>query len=408
MKFRLLAVLFLLAGVISTKADITSPLTGSIVIPPGSPGPAGPAGAAGPAGPQGIPGPMGPMGPMGPSGPQGTPSPPVTAPPAVDGLTGAPAGLPQYPAMLNGYKAPPPWKVAGVDYHVGIPDGQVLTDWRLSASIPASSYNAATGLIYLGPGDVDLENIDFSLGTGAALYNPSGAGAKNIHIKGCNFNAPAGGQSGWPLLDQNQANVLIESSKFNGVNALAGWNSFFATNGNLTLQYNWFLNSPSQITQWNAASSGKSIIVKYNLFDNMLLSAGAHRNYLEINANNVSVGYDVEYNTTFQSWSDGGQGGEGFQIYPNGTGLTLTNPVFANNTMIAKPGVGSAPLGQPTMSYLVHGSGSTGTTISGTATNADNFFDISGAFGAYYVGSMAGWSSSGNTDMNTGATITPQ
>jgi hypothetical protein len=323
-----------------------------------------------------------------------------------DGSAGAPLGVAQHPAMLSGYKVRPSWKVAGVDYHVGIPDGQVLKDWRTIVD-PNVWFDPLKGLVYLGPGDVDLENIDFSLGPGAALYNPASNGAKHIHLKGDYFNAPAGGQSGWPLLDQNQADVIIESCKLDAINAVAGWNSFFATNGNLTLLYDWFLNSPSQITQWNAASSGKVIVNKYNLFDNMRLSAGAHRNYLEINANNVSVGYDVEYNTTYQDLSDGGQGGEGFQIYPNGTGLTLASPVFANNTMIAKPGIGSAPLGQPTMSALVHGSGGSSTSITGTASNINNYFDPSGALVPYYAGTMAGWTSSGNINMNTGAAITP-
>jgi len=399
----LLPAIFLLCGIGELDADIIikTPLTGTVTIPPGP---------AGPTGPQGIPGPPGPAGPAGPQGPSSpsvpTPPPPPSPPSTGDGSAGAPAGAPQYPAMLNGYKVPPPHKVAGVDYHVGIPDGQVLKDWRTIVD-PNVWFDPLKGLVYLGPGDVDLENIDFSLGTGAALYNPSGSGAKHIHLKNDYFNAPAGGQMGWPLLDQNQADVLIESSKFDGINAGGGWNSFLATNGNLTLLYDWFINSPSQITQWNAASSGKVIVSKYSLYDNMRLAPGAHRNYLEINANNVTVGYDVEYNTTYQDLSDGGQGGEGFQIYPNGTGLTLRTPVLANNTMIAKLGVGSDPLGQPTMSALVHGSAGTGTTIIGGATNTGNYFDISGALSAYYAGSMTGWPNTQNIDMNTGALIIP-
>ena len=48
--------------------------------------------------------------------------------------------------------------------------------------------------------------------------------------------------------------------------------------------------------------------------------------------------------------------------------------------------------------------------ISGTGQNKKNYFDRSGAYGAYYPGSFTqalGWSSSGNIDMNTGAIITP-
>ena len=47
-----------------------------------------------------------------------------------DGYANAPPGPIQRPALLAGYSARPPWKVAGVDYAVGIPAGTVLTDWQ--------------------------------------------------------------------------------------------------------------------------------------------------------------------------------------------------------------------------------------------------------------------------------------
>jgi hypothetical protein len=414
---KICAILLVAAAMLgAARADIISPyVSGTITIKPpqGPPGPQGPAGIPGVPGQQGIPGIPGQAGPMGPPGPPGTPVVPPPPPPpppplAGDGSAGAPSGAPQYPAMLTGYAHRPPWKVAGVDYHVGIPDGQPLTDWHTLVSNAALGVNLTTGLIYINA-DAEIDNVDFSLGTGAALYNPSG-GAKKIHLKGCNFNSPAGGQSGWPLLDQNQADVIIESTNFNGINAGGGWNSFLATNGNLTLLYDWFINSPSQIVQWNAAASGKTITAKYNLYDNMRLSSGSHRNYLETNANNVNILYDVEYNTTYQDWSDGGHGGQGFQIYSNGTGVTFTNPIISNNVMIAKPGILSAPLGQPTMSALIAGNAGSGTIVTGGQVN-NNYFDQSGALGVFYGASMTraqGWSSSGNTDMKSGAIITPQ
>jgi hypothetical protein len=58
------------------------------------------------------------------------------------------------------------------------------------------------------------------------------------------------------------------------------------------------------------------------------------------------------------------------------------------------------------MSYVVHGSDNV--VLNGV--NRDNFFDLRGAFGAYYPGTMTparGWTSSGNIDLNTGRAITP-
>lgn len=146
----------------------------------------------------------------------------------------------------------------------------------------------------------------------------------------------------------------------------------------------------------------------------------SHRNYLEQDAGGT-IGWDVEFNTTYQSWSNGSQGGEGFQIYSNSGSIVFLNPVFSNNTMIARRGI-PTPAGiqphagviipdtnGPTMSGLVHGPGG-GSTVSGTGQNNNNYFDASGATAAYYHGTMtpaAGFSSSGNIDMNTGALIVP-
>src|ERR1700744_2260487 len=53
----------------------------------------------------------------------------VTA--GADGCVEAPAGTPQHPKLLDIYQGNrPPWNVAGVDYHVGLPEGTRLTDWQ--------------------------------------------------------------------------------------------------------------------------------------------------------------------------------------------------------------------------------------------------------------------------------------
>jgi hypothetical protein len=81
----------------------------------------------------------------------------------------------------------------------------------------------------------------------------------------------------------------------------------------------------------------------------------------------------------------------------------MTSPALKYNTMVAKQSAGSN-----TMSYAIHGQ-YTGTTTTGGA-NTGNYFDLSGATGAYYPNTMTptqNWTSSGNINMKTGATITP-
>jgi hypothetical protein len=53
----------------------------------------------------------------------------VTAQPPFSALAQQPGG--QHPALLAGYAKRPPWKVAGVDYAVGVPATATLTDWQL-------------------------------------------------------------------------------------------------------------------------------------------------------------------------------------------------------------------------------------------------------------------------------------
>ena len=46
-----------------------------------------------------------------------------------DGSANAPVGSPQLPNLLDSYGASrPAWGVAGVDYHVGVPQGLALKD----------------------------------------------------------------------------------------------------------------------------------------------------------------------------------------------------------------------------------------------------------------------------------------
>jgi len=345
-----------------------------------------------------------------------------------DGCSGAPRGRPQYPGLLSGYKVRPPWNVAGVDFRVGVPEGQPLVSWQTLSS-PNYSVDLDTGSIRPSA-DCVFNNVDFSDGLGAGINNVSGTGANNITFINCYFNSSQWGHYVAPLQDTNGAKVTFENCIFDGIGTyykLSGFNAFMLVNGNLTLLYNWFRNSPAQVVDYNPAT-GKAIVAKYNFYDNMLHNLGscvptcsyteAHRNYLQLQNNNVTIGYDVEFNTTFQSWSNAGQGGEGFQIYSNGTGYIITNPVISNNTMIARPGVPTPYPVQfpnvevtdvPVMSALIHGT-APGTTVSGTGQNNNNYFDVSGATAAYYPGTMtpaAGYSSSGNIDMNTGALIVP-
>src|SRR5690242_16052413 len=82
-----------------------------------------------------------------------------------DGASGAPAGAPIRPTILNGYAVRPPWKVAGVDYAVGVPSGTALKDPSL-ISMAGVSVNKTAHTVTVAGSNVVLTGYDFSLGGG--------------------------------------------------------------------------------------------------------------------------------------------------------------------------------------------------------------------------------------------------
>ncbi len=331
-----------------------------------------------------------------------------------DGLSGAYNGRPQYPNLLNGYCVRPPWNVAGVDYPVGIPPGTVMKDWR-TVNDPAITPNPTTGFMRLdgiAGGNVTLRNIDFSLGIGAVIYNASG-GAASITCINCKFALPATSSQQYgvvaPIHDQNAAVIVVQNCFFDGKNM--GASTFLSVQGTTTMQYNWFINAWQHILEFNSTTNA-TLTYKYNLIDVAAIGPGAHMNFLQ-GGSAGSPKYFVSFNTNFQQTPGGA---EGWQFEAGATGaIAFDNPQFTNNVSISRKvaaatdSSGTPRLGPNSMSYHIHGVSSPDSVV-GTGINNNNYFDLSGAYNAYYPGTMTpakGWSSSGNIDMNTGAAITP-
>src|SRR6185437_9644796 len=88
----------------------------------------------------------------------------------IDGSKNAPAGTPQFPTLLSGYAARPPWSVAGVDYHVGIDRSRYPTNAALKDPAPGGTLAAA------------LSSIGGTLSTNRITFN--GSSADNCVIDG--------------------------------------------------------------------------------------------------------------------------------------------------------------------------------------------------------------------------------
>src|SRR5262249_54250186 len=158
----------------------------------------------------------------------------------------------------------------------------------------------------------------------------------------------------------------------------------------VTLEYNWLKNFPQHVLELTQSSGTSfSVIYKYNLIQQGAEQSGAHLNYIQFSSG-TATSVDVEYNTSYQTPQSGS--GEGYQFYDNASGGSISNVTLSNNTMIATGGsAGTA------MSYMVHGStGSQYPTPGSNYSVQNNYFAIPSAWGAFYGGSINGWSVSNN------------
>jgi hypothetical protein len=103
-----------------------------------------------------------------------------------DGSGAAPSGLPLLPNLLLHYPARPPWKVAGVDYAVGVPAGTKLLD-PATIALGGVSVNTSNHTVTVAGNNVKLSSYDFGRSGGWGIYVD--AKAANTVIQNCNFLA---------------------------------------------------------------------------------------------------------------------------------------------------------------------------------------------------------------------------
>jgi hypothetical protein len=313
---------------------------------------------------------------------------------ANDGSSGAPAGTPLLPTLLNGYAVRPSWKVAGVDYAVGVPSGAKLAN-PSTISMSGVSVNAASHTVTISGNNVTLSGYDFGQGGGWGIN--IAPGATNITIKNSHFLV--GTNNAVPInAAAGSGNLTVLNSTFDGGNSASNavWAMInYNGSGTFTAQYNAFLNVPDDAIDFNSGTMTTN--VKYNVFDNLGTSPGSHPDgvqYVSVNSNN-----SVEaYNTIYQPNASGAQG---IQLEAQ-LGSTLTNTTLDNNTIVAKVGSGS-PVAMSYSVAVIQDPG--GNNAINGATVANNYIDHSDAYGPFYPPSGKNLTFSGNVDMTTGKTI---
>jgi hypothetical protein len=258
-----------------------------------------------------------------------------------------------------------------------------------------------------GAASVTLDSIDF---TGYTFYNGTD-GCDSITITNSKFACPAAWKSSSPyafIANQGKGNFVVKFNEFDGENCGTFPNDLsdpITMANSLVLQFNLFRHLPERIVSGGTGT----LDYRFNLVDQPAPQPGVHENFLQWGGGSVGA-VTVAFNTTYQTALGGA---EAFQFYFNGTG-SYSNITLSNNTIIAIPNGG-----QPTMSYMMHGSchsasdcSTTVAPITGQAFMQNNYFDFSGAYAPYYGGTFtlpqAPWTSSGNIDMRTGTEIIPQ
>lgn len=242
-----------------------------------------------------------------------------------DGSSNAPEGTPQLANLLNGYSVRPPWKVAGVDYSVGVPAGTALKDPTIAANLPAGVVVDMTHhMIIVTANNVTLNGFDFSLHGGWGLAIGAYGAVSGTVVENCNFaqGSNTGVQTIW--IFEGSSNTMIQYCSFNdngsnnGGNALNGSILFSQGTGNLTLLFNYFYNSYGHLVDFVGGSSPITCtpIVKYNVFEGYGMGVGSHGNPWYMNGNNTIQNGRFDFNLVVQP--SGVKGGNPALALPGG------------------------------------------------------------------------------------------
>jgi hypothetical protein len=231
-----------------------------------------------------------------------------------DGSVNAPTCTAQFSTLLNSYGHRPPWKVAGVDYCVGIPTAVTLSDpvpsgtsgGALAAGLTSAGCgsNASSFQITCSGTSCNISGWDFSLHGGYTLIISSCAG---VTVQNNKFAQTAGNQKAPLLIQTTSSNATVQYNTIDG----GGENSGTVTNtttivsvfssGTSTIQYNYISNSWAVLI---FIAPPSSVIVRFNIIQNAgwgAVSAVQHGDLLAGTSGANFAQFDNVYNLIYQS-----------------------------------------------------------------------------------------------------------
>ncbi len=269
----------------------------------------------------------------------------------LDGRLNAPTGTANYPTYftsLNGispYPVRPPWKVAGVDYRVGINTGvSFLNPNTISSSIATVSgplgTNDNTNTLNLQQ-DATFDSYDFTLSGGYSI-NTNGFNLTVTNSKGSKTFVWAQGASVAKTVTVSYCE--IDGGGINGgqvFGTLFQMQNFYTT----VLTYNWLKNAFADT--WNSTANG-DITAKYNLIDGYGFGVGSHPDAFQWSGDGTANNILIRFNTcVYGSYST--EGPSSFIDLEPQTVVTsgiMNNPEVGNNvasyTAVATPNITGA------------------------------------------------------------------
>lgn len=334
--------------------------------------------------------------------PRHNPRPPCPPNTQTNPPTGPTGGTPQYPLMFSPYSIRPSWQVPGCDFYVGVPSGTTLTPWYSPAAFTGLPVSANTSNGQIGiTGSCTITGIDFDAtnptsGAAGSIVSISTTGL-TVDVRTCRIGkSPLLTYWSW-YVSCATCNLSFTECLFSGGTTDQSAFLAFGATGSLTLTYCEFTRGNQHVIE--AGDSGKTVTYRFenNLVHYMNIGAGQHFNAIQWAPGTIVPSPTIRYNAYY---ANGTGNGELFQWMDSlGANLpTLSNPTCSRNVCIVR---GGASL----MGNAIHGG------LCTTGVVSENYFDMTGAVGgAFYTGTMTaakGWAASGNTDLLTGATITP-
>ena len=301
--------------------------------------------------------------------------------------------VPPFASLLRRYPVRPPWKVAGVDYAVGVPAGTRLRD-PATLNVPGISVDTARHLVTLSGDGATLDGYDFAQQGGWGVR----VQGRNEIIRRCNFRV--GANNLLPIDGGKDAtNLTVADSTIDGGGAGPNAEAIYAVlnfNGqDLTATRNWFRYTPVDAIDFNG---GGRLIVQDNLFHDLGYSIGAHADSVQFTRGAVHDAI-ISGNTVYDPQPKGGfpvLGGEGLQVEAQ-LGGSILHTRLARNTIIT-----TGPL--KTAGYLIAIRQDSGSVLDGIDV-VENYLDGSGGWGPFYPPTGKHLVFQGNVDLVSGRVI---